>query len=335
VPSKMSIRAKKFIYASAFKGEPKPSDFQLVEEDLPALKDGEVLIEAVYLSVDPYMRPYMSRFPVGSIMIGGQTAKVIDTKNEKFPKGAIVFAQVGWRTHTIVIPAKMQKQDFYVLPDFGGLPISLAVGSLGMPGNTAYFGFLEICHPKEGETVVVTGAAGAVGSLVGQIAKAKGCRVVGFAGSDDKCKWLEDELGFDKAINYKNGDMASLLKEAAPKGVDCYFDNVGGELSAVILSQMNLYGRISVCGAISGYNDQEFMVQPPQKFFVFNQLKMEGFLVWRWADRWIEGITEMAKWINEGKIKYHETITLGFENQPKAFIEMLRGKNSGKAVVKV
>lgn len=261
--------------------------------------------------------------------------RVLETKNEKFPKGAIVFAQVGWRSHTIVDPSKQQKQDFYVLPDFGGLPSSLAVGALGMPGNTAYFGFLEICQPKEGETVVVTGAAGAVGSLVGQIAKAKGCRVVGFAGSDDKCKWLEDELGFDKAINYKHGDLAELLKEAAPKGVDCYFDNVGGELSALILTQMNVYGRISVCGAISGYNDQTFQVQPPQKFFVFNQLKMEGFIVWRWADRWIEGITEMAKLINAGKIKYHETITLGFENTPKAFIEMLRGKNTGKAVVKV
>lgn len=204
-----------------------------------------------------------------------------------------------------------------------------------MPGNTAYFGFLELCQPKAGETVVVTGAAGAVGSIVGQIAKIKGCRVVGFAGSDEKCKWLEDELGFDKAINYKTGDMAKALKEAAPKGVDCYFDNVGGELSYTILAQMNLYGRISVCGAISGYNDQEVNVPAVQKLFVFNQLKMEGFIVWRWADRWFEGLTELAKWIQEGKIKYHETITLGFENTPKAFLEMLRGKNTGKAVVKV
>lgn len=223
----------------------------------------------------------------------------------------------------------------YILPDFGGLPSSLGVGILGMPGNTAYFGFLEICQPKAGETVVVTGAAGAVGSIVGQIAKLKGCTVIGFAGSDDKCKWLEDELGFDKAINYKNGDMAKALKEAAPKGVDCYFDNVGGELSFTIISQMNLFGRISVCGAISGYNDQQVQVPALQKFFVFNQLKMEGFLVTRWADRWFEGLTEMAKWIQEGKIKYHETITLGFENTPKAFLEMLRGKNSGKAVIKV
>jgi prostaglandin reductase 1 len=262
--------------------------------------------------------------------------RVTDTKNDDFPKGTIVFAQVGWRTHTIVNPSKIGgKPNLYALPDFDGLPVSLGVGCLGMPGNTAYFGFLEICQPKAGETVVVTGAAGAVGSIVGQIAKAKGCRVVGFAGSDDKCKWLEDELGFDKAINYKSGEIAKALKEAAPKGVDCYFDNVGGELSATILSQMNLFGRISVCGAISGYNDQEIQVPAPQKFFVFQQLKMEGFIVNRWAERWSEGIEEVAKMVHSGKVKYHETITLGFEKMPQAFIEMLRGKNTGKAVVKV
>lgn len=331
----MAIRAKKFIYAKEFKGEPQPSDFRLEEEDLPALKDGEFLIEAISLSVDPYMRPYMSRYPVGSQMIGGQVAKVIDTKNAKFPKGSTVFAQVGWRTHTIVKPENFKAHELYVLPDFGGLPTSLALGILGMPGNTAYFGFLEICDPKPGDVVVVTGAAGAVGSIVGQIAKIKGAKVIGFAGSDDKCKWLEDELGFDKAINYKNGNNAKALKEAAPNGVDCYFDNVGGELSAIIISQMRQFGRISVCGAISGYNDQKITVPPCQPSFVFNQLKMEGFLVWKWSDRWLEGITQMTKWIQEGKIKYHETITRGFENQPQAFIEMLRGKNSGKAVVVV
>ena len=205
-----------------------------------------------------------------------------------------------------------------------------------MPGNTAYFGFLEICKPKEGETVVVTAAAGAVGSLVGQIAKIKGCKVIGFAGSDDKCKWLEDELGFDKAINYKNGDMSKALKEAAPKGVDCYFDNVGGELSATIIKQMNLYGRISVCGAVAEYNSTTDMkISSLQTHFVLKQLTMQGFVVYRWADRWMEGIEQILKWIHEGKVKYHETITEGFENMPHAFIDVLRGKNVGKAVAKV
>lgn len=328
------VRAKKFIYANAFQGEPKLTDFKLVEEDLPGLKDGEILIEAIFLSVDPYMRPYMSRFPVGCLMIGGQVSKVIESKHKDFPVGKIVFSQSGWRTHTIVQPDNKPAFEFTSLPDFGNLSPSYAVGSCGMPGNTAFFGFLEICQPKEGETVVVTGAGGAVGSLVGQIAKIKGCKVIGFAGTDEKCKWLENELGFDKVINYKTNDTAKALKEAAPKGVDCYFDNVGGELSSTIIQQMKLYGRISVCGAISGYNDQKIQVQDPQKFFVFNQLKMEGFIVHRWANRWLEGITQMLEWVKQGKIKVEETVTDGFENMPQAFIDMLRGKNTGKAVIR-
>ena len=224
--------------------------------------------------------------------------------------------------------------EFTLLPDFGSQSYSLAVGACGMPGNTAYFGFLEICDPKEGETVVVTAAAGAVGSLVGQIAKIKGCKVIGFAGSDEKCAWLEKELGFDKAINYKTKELAKALKEAAPKGVDCYFDNVGGELSSIILQQMRPRGRISVCGAISGYNDQIVTVPAPQGLFVWGQLKMEGFIVHRWATRWLEGINQMLSWISEGKIKIEETYTEGFENMPQAFIDMLNGKNTGKAVVK-
>lgn len=204
-----------------------------------------------------------------------------------------------------------------------------------MPGNTVYFGFLELLNPKQGETVVVTGGAGAVGSLVGQTAKLRGCRVIGFAGSDEKCKWLENDLKFDKAINYKSKNPYKQLKDAAPNGIDCFFDNVGGEISSIIFSQMNDYGRISVCGAISSYNSDIPKVPAVQTMFVFKQLKMEGFLVWRYTDRWMEGITEMAKLFQEGKIKYQETVTDGFENMPQAFIDMLRGKNFGKAVVKV
>lgn len=246
----------------------------------------------------------------------------------------MVFAQVGWRTHTIVNPEKMKINEFTPLPDFGKVPYSAGIGACGMPGNTAYFGLLEICQPKEGETVVVSGGAGAVGSLVGQIAKIKGCKVIGIAGSAEKCKWLEAECGFDKAINYKTDDIAKALKEAAPKGIDCYFDNVGGEISAAVIKQMNLFGRISVCGAISGYNDQQVTVPAPQSNFVWNQLKMEGFIVHRWTDRWMEGVKQMLQWIKDGKIKYEETITEGFENMPQAFIDMLNGKNTGKAIVK-
>lgn len=235
-------------------------------------------------------------------------------------------------------PTELQQkafQDCYILPKCDGHPTSLGLGMLGMPGNTAYFGFLDLCEPKEGDTVVVTGAAGAVGTLVGQLAKMKGCRVIGFAGKADKCKWLENEYGFDKAINYKSANLYKQLKAAAPNGVDCFFDNVGGENSSMIFSQMNDYGRIAVCGAISSYNTEIGKVPAPQTMFVFKQLKMQGFLVWRWSDRWMDGITEIAKWIQEGKLKYSETVTEGFENTPQAFIEMLQGKNWGKAVVKV
>lgn len=204
-----------------------------------------------------------------------------------------------------------------------------------MPGNSAYYGFLDLCKPKAGEIVVVTGAGGAVGSLVGQIAKIKGCKVIGFAGTDEKCKWLESELGFDKAINYKTSDNVAALKEAAPEGIDCYFDNVGGTLSSIIIDQMRMNGRISICGAISTYNDQPVMV-PSFTTFHRRLLRMEGFMNYRWINQWMdEGMFEMLKWIQEGKIKYHETIVEGFENTSKAFIDMMAGRNVGKMIVKV
>lgn len=223
-----------------------------------------------------------------------------------------------------------------MLPAFGTHPLSLGLGVLGMPGNTAYFGFLDICKPQPGETVVVTGAAGAVGSIVGQIAKAKGCRVVGLAGDEAKCEWLR-LLGFDAAINYKTAGVAKALREAAPDGYDCYFDNVGGELSSTIISQMRTFGRIAVCGSISSYNTPAKEVpQVPilQPVFVFKQLSMQGFLVWRWADRWQQGIEDVLKLVEGGQVQYQETTTEGFENMPAAFIDMLRGGNTGKAVVK-
>lgn len=230
---------------------------------------------------------------------------------------------------------KTSFKDCYLLPKCDGFSSSLGLGVLGMPGNTVYFGFLELCEPKAGETVAITGAAGAVGSLVGQVAKLKGCKVIGFAGSDEKCKWLEKEYGFDKALNYKSPNLFKQLKESSPDGIDIFFDNVGGEVSSMVFSRMNNYGRISVCGAISAYNGETIKVPAVQPLFVFKQLKMQGFLVWRYENRWMEGLNEMVKLVQQGKLKHHETITEGFENTPKAFIEMLRGKNFGKAIVKV
>ncbi|CAH1977913.1 unnamed protein product [Acanthoscelides obtectus] len=263
---------------------------------------------------------------------------IIESRHEKFPVGKYVVGEFGWRTHTISNGKPMLNgvPQAWIIPDLGNLPLSIALGALGMPGNTAYFGFLELCQPKPGETVFVTGAAGAVGSLVGQIAKIKGCKVVGIAGSDEKGKWLTDELGFDHFINYKTDDIVKKIKECAPNGIDCYFDNVGGEISSKILLNMNTFGRISVCGAISGYNEtsspKATIVQYP---VTMNQLRMEGFIAHRWLDRWFEGIQQNMKWIEEGKLKYRETVTHGFENMYSAFADMLRGGNTGKAIVKV
>lgn len=265
--------------------------------------------------------------------------RVLESRNARFPVGAHIFGQFGWRTHTVFNPDDKAHAPIppYVLPSFGNHPVSLGLGVLGMPGNTAYFGFIDLCKPKAGETVVVTGAAGAVGSVVGQIAKSLGCRVVGLAGDDAKCKWLTEELGFDVAINYKTPDVPKQLRAAAPDGYDCYFDNVGGELSSQILQQMRVYGRIAVCGSISSYNTApELVPRVPilQPLFVFKQLEMHGFLVWRWAERWTEGIEGVYKLVEAGKVKYQETTTEGFERMPEAFIDMLRGGNTGKAVVK-
>lgn len=198
---------------------------------------------------------------------------------------------------------------------------------------------LEICKPKAGETVAVTGAAGAVGMLVGQIAKINGCKVIGFAGSNEKCEWLKKELAFDHVINYKSDNLKKQLAASAPNGIDCYFDNVGGELSSLIMDNMNLFGRVAVCGSISGYNSMNETIEFPkatilQPNIIFQQLKVEGFIVYRWTDRWMEGLTALKNWIEEGKLKYFETITDGFANIPQAFIDMLHGKNTGKAVVR-
>lgn len=336
------VRSKNFVLIKHFKGMPKLSDFELRDEELPQLQDGEYLCQAEWLSVDPYMRPYTARLPLGTTMIGSQVARIIESKNSNFEVGKLLIGYFGWRSHTIVNPTKksnplpMSNFEPQVLPDFKDLSPSLALGVLGMTGNTAYFGFKELCQPKPGEVVVVNGAAGAVGSHVGQIAKILGCRVIGFAGTDDKVKWLTDELQFDAAFNYKTNEVASVLSKAAPQGVDCFFDNVGGEMSSTVLNHMNTFGRIALCGSISSYNEgygvKASLVQPAM---ISKELRMEGFLVTRWLDRWMEGVTQNLQWIKEGKLKYKETIVDGFENMPNALIGILSGDNTGKAVVRV
>lgn len=338
------MKAKRYVLAKHFINEPQPTDLQLVEEDLPPIQNGEFLVEAEYLSVDPYMRPYVQRVSTGSTMIGSQVARIIESKNREFPVGKRIIGYLGWRTHTIVNLQRCEDDDMLtykptLLPDIGDLPPSLCLGVLGMPGMTAYFGFLEICKPKQGETVVVSGAAGAVGSHVGQIAKhILGMTVIGIAGSEEKCKWITEELGFDFAINYKTENVAVALRKAAPKGVDCYFDNVGGEISSTVIYQMKPNGRISICGSISSYNS-DFqslpkctLLQPPM---VFNQLRMEGFIVTRWHDRKSEAMQKNLEWLREGKIRYRETVTKGFENMFEAFAGLFSGQNIGKSIVQV
>lgn len=335
------VKARKYVVTKHFQGLPKKTDYDVITSELPALKSGEILVKAEFISVDPYLRSYNQRNPVPYDQFSFQVGIVQESKNPEFSVGDRVVSHKGWTDYYIdnpSTPPATPGEKIYKLPDLKGLPYSLGVGAIGMPGVTAYFGFLELCNPKAGETVVVSGAAGAVGSLVGQIAKLKGCRVIGFAGTDDKVAWLEKDLGFDKAFNYKNVDIKTALKEAAPKGVDCYFDNVGGELSSSVISAMNLYGRVSVCGCISAYNATDIpkasILQPS---IVFKQLKIEGFLVWRWADtdRWMEALTELTKWIASGQIKANEHVSEGFDNIFEAFVGMLKGDNSGKAVVKV
>merc|ERR1719348_654450 len=288
------------------------------------------------------MRPYTMRMTPPFTMIGSSVAEVEESRHPKFKKGMTIIILAGWVERGIVNPDQMGKNSpgntlGGVIPaaDVGTLSKSVLLGACGMPGNTAYFGFLEICEPKAGETVVVSGAAGAVGSLVGQIAKIKGCRVIGYAGTDQKCQWLKS-IGFDFAFNYKTFTVGDTLKTAAPEGVDCYFDNVGGEMSAAVMAAMNTRGRVSVCGAISHYNDVGGTSKTTDvlPLCVFKELKVEGFMVLRWLERWMEGIKAMDDWIKTGDIKVEETVVEGFENTPDAFLGLFTGNNTGKMVVK-
>ena len=329
---------RQFKLAAVPVGYPKESDFSLAQAPLASPADGQVLVKSAYLSVDPYMRgritgvrTYADPVLVGDVMQGGTVGQVVESKASGFAPGDYVTGFWGWQEFASVDPKTLTKLD----PKLA--PVSTALGVLGMPGMTAYFGFLEICQPKPGETVLVSGGAGAVGSLVGQIAKIKGCRAVGIAGTDDKVEWMTKELGFDAAFNYKStSDYSAKIKELCPNGVDCYFDNVGGAITDAVFPLMNVYGRISICGQISLYNLDKPELGPRLLTFVLvKQLKVEGFIVFRWQNRYQEGIAQMAQWLREGKLKHREEVVEGFENTVKAFIGMLKGDNTGKMLVKV
>jgi NADPH-dependent curcumin reductase CurA len=329
---------RQFVLASRPAGLPEESNFKLIETPIPELKDGEFLARAMYLSVDPYMRgrisqarSYAAGVEIGGLMVAGGVARVVESKNEKFAVGDIVDVYMGWQEYVVSNGRGIRKLDESIAP------VSTALGVLGMTGMTAYFGLLDVCNPKAGETVVVSGAAGAVGSIVGQIAKIKGCRTVGIAGGDDKCEWISRDCGYDATFNYKTTDnYGAKLKELCPNGIDVYFDNVGGAITDAVFMQINTFARMSICGQISQYNNAKPEMGPRLLgMLIVARAKAQGFLVTDYMPRFGEGLAEMSGWLREGKLKYREDIVEGFENLPKAFIGLFHGENTGKRIVKV
>jgi NADPH-dependent curcumin reductase CurA len=328
---------KEICLASRPAGLPTLDNFNIVDAAMPQLNDGEALVRTLYISVDPYLRgrmregrSYVPPFQVGEVIISGVVGEVVESRVPEFAEGDIVTGRLGWRLFNVARAPELRKVDPRVAS------ITTALGVLGMPGLTAYFGLLDIGKPQEGETVVVSGAAGAVGMTVCQIAKIKGCRAVGIAGSDEKNHYLTAELGVDAAINYKSPELSQALKQACPKGIDVYFDNVGGEVSDAVLPLLNHGARIVICGQISLYNLDKPDVGPrAQPFLLVNSALMKGFIISDYAARFAEGVMSLAQWLAAGKLKYAESLTEGFENTPKAFIGLFSGENLGKQLVKV
>jgi NADPH-dependent curcumin reductase CurA len=311
--------------------------FDYVEEPLPELADGQVLVKTAYISLDPAMRGWMSEgrsyippVEIGEVMRAGTVGTVVESKGHKLAVGDHVSGWLGVQEYAVCDENAVFKVDAGEI----GLPTYL--GALGMPGVTAYFGLLDVGAPKEGETVVVSGAAGAVGSVVGQIAKIKGCRVVGIAGGPEKCGWIVDELGFDAAIDYKNEDVGEALRKQCPEGIDVYFDNVGGDILDAALARLARGARVPICGAISQYNNLEAMKGPSNYMsLLVNRARMEGFVVIDYMSRAPEATREMAGWIAEGKLIAREDVVEGFDSFPEALQKLFRGENVGKLVLKV
>ncbi|SDH63180.1 NADP-dependent oxidoreductase [Winogradskyella thalassocola] len=320
-------------------GKPSMSDFEFkTEESENTVNQGELLLETKYVSVDPYLRgrmsdakSYVPPFQLDKPIQSGVIAEVLESKNDKFEAGDFVSGMLNWQTKQV------SKAEGLTKVDSSKAPLSAYLGILGMTGLTAYTGLTEIGKPKAGETLVVSGAAGAVGSVVGQIGKILGLKVIGIAGTDEKIELLKSKFGFDAGINYKTTkDMKAAIAEAAPNGVDIYFDNVGGPISDAVLVNINRLARIIVCGAISVYNNTEapksLSVQP---FLVKNSALMQGFIVSNYTDKFPEAMKQLSTWLAEDKLTYSETIVKGFDNIPSAFIDLFEGKNKGKMVVEL
>ncbi len=317
-------------------GFPGEDLFEVAETPIPDPGDGQLLIRNAYFSVDPYMRPrmndvrsYVAPFTVGEAMTGGAVGRVEISRDSSFSEGDWVLHNNGWREWALSDASAVRRVDPRATP------VSTALGVLGMPGFTAYYGLFEIGKPEAGETVFVSGAAGAVGSAAGQMAKIAGCRVVGSAGSQEKLVWLRD-IGFDAVFDYRRHPVRAALTEATPEGVDIYFDNVGGDHLEAAIGQMRLYGRIVACGSMSRYNDVEAAAGPRNLFMVVTKrLRMQGYIIRDHYDRFPEFFEKAQEWVRDGRLRYRETVIEGIENAPRAFLGLLRGENIGKMLVQV
>ncbi|NOU96665.1 zinc-binding dehydrogenase [Paenibacillus sp. LMG 31456] len=332
------LNNRKIILLSRPEGMPTEQNFEFREAPVPDLQEGQVLVRSIYLSVDPYMRGRMSEsksyiepYRLGEAIVGGVVGEVVQSQSSLFNVGDKVIGILGWQIYNVVEAAALRKVDDTIAP------LSAYLSVLGLTGLTAYFGLLDIGRPLEGETVVVSGAAGAVGMIVGQIAKIKGAYVVGIAGSDEKTQFLEKELHFDATLNYKTVDnLSQALEQVCPNGVDVYFDNVGGSISDAVMNLLNNHARIALCGAISSYNSTDGDIGPRiQTKLIKTRSLIKGFVLGDYADRSSEGIQELGKWLAEGKLKYEETIIEGFDQVPHAFLQLFKGANLGKMLVKV
>lgn len=332
----MSTMNKQVLLAARPDGWVKESDFRIVETPLPSPAEGEVLLKSLYLSLDPYMRgamnekrAYGTALKLGDVMVGETISEVVESRNPKFKAGDAVTSYAGWQQYAISDGKNLRPVDLSLIP------ATAYLGAVGMPGVTAWYGLLKIGEPKPGETVVVSAASGAVGSVVGQIAKIKQCRVVGVAGGGQKCDYVTGELGFDACIDHRSPNWYDALKEATPKGIDVYFENVGGPLLDAVLGGCNPFARIPLCGMIAEYNAKERYGITNLISAVGNRIKLQGFIISDHFNIWPEALAQLAQWVREGRIKYRESITEGLENAPAAFIGLFKGENFGKQIVKI
>ena len=338
----MATVNKRFVLASRPSGEPTPANFRLEEAPLPALNDGDVLVRHHYLSLDPYMRgrmnegkSYAQPQPLNAVMIGGTVGEVVESRHPGYKAGDHVVGMGGWQLYSAVSaaqPGVLRKVDT------SRVPISAYLGAVGMPGVTAWVGLNKIIEAKEGETIVVSAASGAVGSVVGQLAKARGCRAVGVAGGAEKCGYVVKELGFDACIDYKTFDgadaIAAALQQACPKGIDGYFENVGGAILDAVMRNANAFSRIAMCGMIAGYNGVPIPMAAPQ-LILTNRMKVQGFIVSEHMPLWPQALAELGERVANGALRFRESVAQGLESAPEAFIGLLKGRNFGKQLVKL